>query len=163
MRSTPALASPSIPALTGQTPAAARPGCWPACAPRGSISELAAGAASWSSPVHAARALQLTGTRHRRALARSLERLVELAAEPHAPLSGSRRSSHAANRCNDALPLILAIAARLRSAEPIDARGVARLQNILCDGGGPCYIRTRPYALTRRSAKRWPNCSPSQS
>ena len=77
MRSTPALASPSIPALTVRrlpqlTRLLAR-----LRSPK-LDKELAAGAASWSSPVHAARALQLTGTRHRRALARSLERLVEL-------------------------------------------------------------------------------------
>ncbi len=86
MRSTPALASPSIPALTVRR----RPRLTRLLARVRSPKlnrELAAGAASWSSPVHAARALQLTGTRHRRALARSLERLVESAAAPHAPFT----------------------------------------------------------------------------
>ena len=147
MRSTPALASPSIAAFRVRR--RPRPAALLARlrAPR-LDRQLAAGAASWSSPAHAARALQLTGTRHRRGLARSLERLVELATEPHAPLRGSVIQP-CRKQVQEALSLILEIAAKLRSAEPVDARGVARLHNILCDGAGPCYIRTRPYALTR--------------
>ena len=48
----------------------------------------------------------------------------------------------------EAMPLILMIASRLRSAEPVDARGVARLRALLSDGSGPCYAPSRPGALT---------------
>jgi hypothetical protein len=50
----------------------------------------------------------------------------------------------------DALPEIMAIAAWLRTAEPVDARGVAMLRAVLADGGGPCYVRSHPAALIVR-------------
>jgi len=50
----------------------------------------------------------------------------------------------------DALPEIRAISASLRTAEPIDTRGVAILRAVLSDGGGPCYVRSHPAALTVR-------------
>ena len=50
----------------------------------------------------------------------------------------------------DALPEIMAISAWLRTAEPVDARGVAMLRAVLADGGGPCYVRSHPAALTVR-------------
>ena len=46
-----------------------------------------------------------------------------------------------------ALPLILAIAAKLRAEEPINARGVAGLRFVLSDGAGPCYARISGGAL----------------
>jgi hypothetical protein len=48
----------------------------------------------------------------------------------------------------EAMPLILMVASRLRSAEPVDARGVARLRALLSDGSGPCYAPSRPGALS---------------
>ena len=48
----------------------------------------------------------------------------------------------------EALPALLTIAGRLRSADPIDARGIARLNILLSDGSGPCYVRIRRNALT---------------
>ena len=34
---------------------------------------------------------------------------------------------------------ILELACRLRSGDALDARGVAHLTRLLCDGSGPCY------------------------
>jgi hypothetical protein len=108
--------------------------------------ELTAGCASWRSPTHAARALQLTSDRHRRGLARSLEHLIERAEEPRA-----RFPSAAVPPCREqvreAMPQLLAISSRLRSGEPVDAGGVARLRALLSDGAGPCYARSQPDAL----------------
>jgi hypothetical protein len=109
--------------------------------------ELASGIAPWRSPPHAARALQLTGDRNRRGLARSLERLVENAQ------CGRRQSCSAVvypcrEQVLEALPSLLTVAGQLRSAAPIDARGVARLSILLSDGSGPCYLRIRRNALT---------------
>jgi hypothetical protein len=108
--------------------------------------QLADGVAPWHSPVHAARALQLTSRRHRRAMARSLERLVEAADQPHlrfltAAVPPCRAQVH------DALPSILDVAGRLRDGEPVDARGIATLRELLSDGLGPCYANTHPGAL----------------
>jgi hypothetical protein len=44
------------------------------------------------------------------------------------------------------LPL-LTMAGRLRSEDPVDARGVARPKILLSDGSGPCYVRIRRNAL----------------
>jgi hypothetical protein len=108
--------------------------------------ELAAGVAPWRSRTHAARALQLTGDRHRRALARRLEDLIERADRPH-----TRFMNAALPPCPDqvshAVASILAIAARLRDGAPVDARGVARLGELLSDGVGPCYAHMHPGAL----------------
>ena len=109
--------------------------------------QLASGVLSWRSPAHAARALQLTSDRHRRGLARSLEQLVEHADDPTIRFM-SAVIPPCREQVREAMPLILPISARLRSAEPVDARGVARLRALLADGGGPCYMRSRPYALT---------------
>ncbi len=51
----------------------------------------------------------------------------------------------------------MAISARLRSAEPVNARGVAMLRALLADGGGPCFLRSRADALTEalREVSRW--------
>jgi len=44
--------------------------------------------------------------------------------------------------------MIRSTSARLRSREPIDAQGVARLKVLLSDLDGPCYVPGRPAALT---------------
>ena len=51
----------------------------------------------------------------------------------------------------------MAITGRLRSAEPVDARGVALLRALVTDGGGPCYARRHPAALTEalQEIERW--------
>ena len=109
--------------------------------------ELASGIAPWRSPLHAARALQLTGDRNRRGLARSLERLVEHAQQPRSQHRGAVVYP-CREQVLEALPALLTMAGRLRCADPIDARGVARLNILLSDGIGPCYVRIRRNALT---------------
>ncbi len=117
---------------------------------------LAAGAVPWRSPTHAARALQLTGERSRRGLARALERLAERA-ERSAPPFLSAAVPPCAEQVLAARPAILEIAARLRSPAPVEARGVARLHALLCDAAGPCYARIHRDALTieLETVSRW--------
>lgn len=109
--------------------------------------ELARGMAASLSAPHTARARQLTEDRTRRAVARSLDRLIERAENPR-----SRFPLAAVPPCReqvrDATALLLATASRLRSGEPVDACGIARLKTLLRDPGGPCYVRSRPDALT---------------
>jgi hypothetical protein len=109
--------------------------------------ELAEGRTSWPTVAHAARALQLTSTRRRGSLARSLELLVERAEEPPRPFRGAA-SPPCREQVRNALPLILALASRLRDSAPVDAQGVALLGQLLSDGAGPCYTRIHPEALT---------------
>ena len=118
--------------------------------------QLAAGVPSWRSAQHASRALQLTNARRRRTLGASLERLTERAERPLAPLS-SAAIPPCREQVRDALPEIMAMSAILRSAEPIDARGVAKLRALLSDGSGPCYKRSCPSALTDalQEVSRW--------
>jgi hypothetical protein len=109
--------------------------------------ELAAGIASWRSPVHAARALQLTSDRSRRGWAGSLERLVKEVEQPPTALCRAVVPP-CREQVREARPVILAVASRLRSSAPVDARGVAQLRAVLGDGTGPCYVRSRPDTLT---------------
>jgi hypothetical protein len=111
--------------------------------------DLARGALSWSTVTHAARAVQLTTGRSRHSLARSLDALVERAERP-APSGMSAAIAPCREQVRNALPEIRAISAWLRTAEPVDARGVAMLRALLSDGGGPCYVRTHPAALIVR-------------
>jgi len=107
---------------------------------------LAAGTAPWQSSLLAARALQLTGVRNRRNLARALERLPQRAERP-----ASRALSAVVPVCRgqvrEALPAIRSLATQLRGDSPVDARGVARLAALLSDGAGPVYVAGRPGAL----------------
>jgi hypothetical protein len=109
--------------------------------------ELASGIAPWRSPLHAARALALTSDRTRRGLARSLERLVEQAQQPRNQQRGAVVYP-CREQVIEAMPALLTIAGRLRSADPVDARGMARLNILISDGSGPCYVRIRRNALT---------------
>jgi hypothetical protein len=93
--------------------------------------------------------VQVARWRRRRSLARSLELLVERAEQSE--LWGlSAAIPPCREQVRHALPEIMAISAFLRSAEPIDARGVAMLRALLGDGGGPCYVRSHAAALTKR-------------
>jgi hypothetical protein len=109
--------------------------------------QLANGTPAWQSPMLAARAIQLTSSRRRRAIARWLESLLERVQEPATPFRGAAVTP-CREQVRDALPEILSIAARLRSTSPVDARGIAALRRLLSDGGGPCYTRVHPGALT---------------
>jgi hypothetical protein len=118
--------------------------------------ELASGMAPWRSPVHASRALQLTTPRRRRVLAASLERLIDHAERPRGITAAI---APCPEQVADARSLIRRVAAQLRSDGPVDARGVVRLEALLCDGNGPCYVRSDPQALTTaiQTAVQWLN------
>jgi hypothetical protein len=53
------------------------------------------------------------------------------------------------------MPLILSIRARLLSGEPLAPQGVARLGTLISDPRGPCYLRSRPDALTVAPQDSW--------
>jgi hypothetical protein len=128
-----------------------RPGCLVRLSARlrahGLDIELASGIASWRSPVHAARALQLTSGHSRRGLASSLERLLEQAQLPTARFYRSAVVPPCREAVSPQLPQILALVTRLRSGEPVAAEGIARLRLLLSDGAGPVYTRGHPDAL----------------
>jgi hypothetical protein len=107
---------------------------------------LAAGTPSWHSPLYVTRSLRLTSDRHRRDLARSLDRLIEHAERPPGRFMTATLPP-VREQVREAMPLILEIASRLRSGEPIEARGIALLTTLLSDGAGPCYTPARPGAL----------------
>ena len=110
--------------------------------------ELARGVQSWRSPVYAARSLQLTSVRSRAGLAHSLEDLVVRAGLPRNHLFGSAVIEPCREQIWHALPQIRALAARLRSRDPISSRGAAGLLELLRDGTGPCYNCTHRSALS---------------
>jgi hypothetical protein len=92
------------------------------------------------SPLLSARAAELTSARNRRALAHSLERTageLEGRVLPSAvPLNRAGARPH--------LDLVRALAVGLRAAEPVSARGVLLVQELLTDGyGSPLYNRER--------------------
>lgn len=97
---------------------------------------LARGIDPDSSPLLSVRAHALIGMTHRRKRADQLQRLLESAGCFH-------------HRFNPALPvplhvrlagdLIEEIADMLQAPAPVDARGAARLELLLRDGGGPLY------------------------
>ena len=117
--------------------------------------QLAEGVEPWRSPAHAARSLRLTSPRRRRAVARSLERLLEDVERRPPVVSAVVRPCR--EQVLEARPLIVAVASLLRSTRPVDARGVARVVVLLTDGGGPCYVSSHPQALegALQSASQW--------
>ena len=102
--------------------------------------ELAAGIVPWTSPRHAARALQLTSSRRRVKLARRLERLLMEARYP--PLGGNWLRVLVRPPCRSVLACeshVTDLARMLRSSGPVDVRGVARLNRLLRSRVGPLY------------------------
>jgi len=112
--------------------------------------ELARGARPETNVGLAARAVQLTSTRCRRDLARSLQRILatvlpvssrggpmaadpsaRVVRQPHVPIRQDRVSRSASE--------LAELAARLVQPGPVPARGVAMVNQLLTDGGGPLY------------------------
>lgn len=81
----------------------------------------------------AARALQLTSERSRRGLADGLDRL--LAGTDHRPMVPVERA-----RVTRAGAELRALRERLLAPDPLPARGVAMVYELLCDGAGPLYL-----------------------
>jgi hypothetical protein len=99
--------------------------------------ELAAGASAQLSGAHEARAQQLISVRTRRAVANHLDRLIERAESP--PARFQIVAGPCCEQVRQAPEMIRATAVLLRSEEPVEARGVARLKTLLSDPMGPCY------------------------
>jgi hypothetical protein len=98
-----------------------------------------------SSPVLVRRAVWLTSTKNRHALARSIRRLLD-------PPSGRRPGpsavvpAHRSELAAARMPLAR-VAALLEIDDPVYARGVARLQLLLTESGSPLYVPQRTGEL----------------
>jgi hypothetical protein len=108
--------------------------------------QLTAGADPLDSARLSARAAVLISSRHRAAIASSLERLLESPARRARMQVAPRRSVVLANE-----PRLRALADRLLSDEPLYARGIARLELLLGDGTGPVYGSDRSRLATELS------------
>jgi hypothetical protein len=97
--------------------------------------ELAAGRPAAADAERALRAAQLTGPTMRRQLARSLRRAVD----PRPGLSAAV-PAHPGVAADWREPL-LGLADRLEAPSPVNPCGVARIHELLTDGGGPLYIQ----------------------
>lgn len=109
----------------------------------------------------ALRAEQLVSRSERDRLARSLERMLELAGHPTesktvrtAPVLSSRVPLQATEirACAGDFD---ALVSRLRGDEPIDAQGVVMARRLISDGASPLYYRRNPVTLRHavRSAR----------
>jgi len=104
-----------------------------ACVRAGSLDrELIDGCSPEECAYLAARALQLTSERSRRGLADGLDRL--LAGTDHRPMAPVERA-----RVTGAGAELRALRERLLAPDPLPARGVAMVNELLCDGAGPLY------------------------
>jgi hypothetical protein len=99
---------------------------------------LAVGAPARAGSALAAHATRLTSTAEREAIARTLRRAVSDAHGTSAFVMSSRIPLHVPNIL-DAEETIDALTLRLHSPRPVNARGMARLRQVLSDGSGPLY------------------------
>jgi hypothetical protein len=110
--------------------------------------ELADGVDPASTPELALRAAQLTSERQRRQMIRTLNRTLADARRP----SVTRALVTIVNRraALEAQDAIQAMIDRLRSPEPVSARGMAQAERILSDGlSSPLYGQAEPGMLMR--------------
>jgi hypothetical protein len=107
--------------------------------------DLAACVSLHASDAHALRALRITGRRRRYSLADGLARVVRSASDPKvrftAAVPPNRRAVLAAR------PVIEALERRLLGPEPVAARGVAMLGELLTEPTSPLYRPLDPAAL----------------
>jgi hypothetical protein len=112
--------------------------------------QLAAGTRPEASGVLAARAMTLTSAGYRRALAASLRRMLAASgAPPSCPLSPAAGRSAGAplhlylplrrDRIARSAAGLAGLAERLAARDPVPARGVALVSQLLADGAGPLY------------------------
>ena len=112
--------------------------------------QLAAGVPSWRTELHAARALQLTGPRHRRAVAEALQRLERRSIQPiHSGTILALVVPPCRASVRECAWQIEALVALLHSGDPIAVEGMARLQVLLHDGTGPLYLPDHGGELSR--------------
>jgi hypothetical protein len=111
---------------------------------------LASGTPPEASALLAARALFLTSARYRRALARTLRRMLAASAGPSAnprPIAAARSAGAALqppvplrrDRIARSAPGLAGLANCLTEPRPVPARGVALVSQLLTDGCGPLY------------------------
>lgn len=101
--------------------------------------ELAGGARADGSAVRALRAQALVRPSMRRALARSVEELVEEAAIGGHPLRTEARVPIRRETVMEAADELQVLVGRLLAPGPVRARGVAEVKLLLTDGAGPIY------------------------
>lgn len=110
--------------------------------------DLAAGVSVRASDAHALRGLNITRRRRRATLARGLARVLRCAGDPSARFTSAvppdRRAVLAAR------PVIEALERRLRGDEPVAARGMAMLGELLTEPTSPLYRPQDPGALGSR-------------
>jgi len=98
---------------------------------------LAVGVPAPAGSALAAHAARLTSVAERHTIARALRRAVRDAKDTRATQTG-RVPMHRANIAS-AEALIAQVALRLQVPHPVNARGMARLRQLLSDGTGPLY------------------------
>ena len=108
--------------------------------------ELARGLGASFSEANAARAQQLTTERTRKAVARTLDKLVDRAENPPPSFLIAQRAP-CREQVRNAMPLILTFRSRLLSGDPLEPEEIARLKVLLADHRGPCYVPSEPDAL----------------
>jgi hypothetical protein len=100
---------------------------------------LASGASPDSNAALLLRAQKLIDARTRGALARSVRQLIDDARRPLAPFAA--RVPICRRKIFSSAESLQALADRLVSSDPVDARGVAMVSLLLTDGCGPVYNR----------------------
>jgi hypothetical protein len=106
--------------------------------------QLAAGASPESGVALALHAGHLCRPQQRHLLARSLTEIAAFCEGPTRPRLKAPVCRHAVLRARIELA---AVVDRLAAADPVEVRGVARIRNLLADGGGPLYRESRPGLL----------------
>jgi hypothetical protein len=110
--------------------------------------DLAAGVSLRSTDAHALRAVKITGRRRRANLADGLARVLRSASDSRPRLTAAVPPDHRAVLA--ARPVIEALERRLLSPEPVAARGVAMLGELLVEPTSPLYRARDPGALGSR-------------
>ena len=110
--------------------------------------DLAGGRPPDSSRLHALCAQALLQPRRRIALAQSIVETVHAARVGDTPQGAlTARWPHVRLACGE----LQALAERVRSRGPVSARGLAMVQLLVTDGGGPLYYSTSPAELVAAS------------
>jgi hypothetical protein len=112
--------------------------------------QLASGTPPEANALLAARAMFLTSARYRRALARSLRRMLAASVVPSArprPMAAAKSDEAVfrphvplrRDRIARSAPELAGLASCLTAPRPVPARGVALVSQLLTDGCGPLY------------------------
>jgi hypothetical protein len=109
---------------------------------------IAAGADALTDPVLVRRSARLLRRRERRTLAAAVERILWSSRRARPELTAAIPIDRRAVR--DASLALAAVAARLRSPEPVTPQGMVLLRRLLTDGTGPLYRSRRRGELGHR-------------